>query len=337
MSSPVLPSPAADLGASPISELTPEQLNTAHAALDGAVQQLIQPTVHHVPRSSPDEDPSVREVDTEHDALVAELHAQHARHVRQLRAQHAADVRRHDGPRQTRHMGQILKAEDALRTRLAQLEREAAARRATITRLPSMVEQLVDAVANTQGGGGAAAGPHRSPIGLAAAELVHRIERVTRPAPSRRGEYRRLDRPRPVKPRPKPTADALTASLRHWAAQAGHWRTQQPEQLLDAARTAERWAAAGWEILDPTRITPIPGMCPRCRRRTVHVVDDLGEQVERAVLNLARDEGTVRCTAPCPEAWGPDRLRWLGELLAEQDAEAAAEVGEAQDVYEEAG
>ncbi|MGL5910024.1 MAG: DUF7340 domain-containing protein, partial [Phycicoccus sp.] len=119
----------------------------------------------------------------------------------------------------------------------------------------------------------------------------------------------------------RPSHD-LSVRLRSWAGLAGHWQTEAPERLLWAASAAVRWLTAAQALLDPGRVTPVVGACPACRRRTVHVVDDLGERVERPVLQLHRDAGIATCTAPCTEQWGPDRLRWLGELLTQQDVEA---------------
>lgn len=264
---------------STISEYDPAQLTAAQTALDDAVRQLTQPTVHHIHRDSAEDDPGVREVDDAHRARTGEL-----------RAEHAAALRRRDRAGMRRVLA-----------RLIAHEQQAQARRATLARLPSMLEQLDDAVHSTQGGGGAAAGPHRSPIGLAAAELLHAIDRACAGCPG----------------------TTRTERLRYWAGLSGTWRVSDPDRLLLYALDAQRWVEQGWAILDPSRVTPIPGMCPSCRRRTVRTPDDLGEQVERPVLNLTRDEGTVHCTAPCRASWPPDRLRWLGELLREQDAEQA--------------
>jgi hypothetical protein len=279
------------------------------------VRELTQPTVHHIDRSRAEDDPDVRATIAEQAAADQALELRYAARSDTFRAQHAAARTARHAAGARRALERLRDNEQGRAQHAARAAARAAARRATITRLPSMLEQLQDAVHSTQGGGGASAGPHRSPIGLAAAELLHSIDRACSGCPGA----------------------TLTDRLRYWAGLSGVWRTQAPQWLLLRSLDAQQWVTQGWEILDPSRVTPIPGMCPRCRRRTVRAPDDLGEWVERPVLNLARDEGTVHCTAPCREAWGPDRLRWLGELLAEQDVEAAraAELGPSE--LQEAG
>lgn len=256
----------------------PATLGAAQLRLDVAIAQLIQPSTEHIDRSAAAVDPGVRDVDTEH--------AQHSRDLRRQHARHLA-AHRHAQAR-------------AVLARLIAHEHRARARRTTQADLPSLLEQLHDAVQSTQGGGGASVGPHRSPIGLAAAELIAAIQRTVRA----RG------------------TDDLAAALRAWVAQTPHWRTTCPDHLLAMAPVAEAWVTSARTLLNPSRRWTHPGACPNCGQATAHVPSDTGEIVRRPALELDRGTATARCLG-CGTTWGPERLSLLAAVLEEQAREQA--------------
>lgn len=263
-------------------------LAAARAALDAAVQQLTQPTRVPIDRDSAAH-PDVAEVE-------AEAQRRHADADRRLRAQHANALHRRDSAGMRRALARIIALERQRRD-------QATARAADRGWTPSLLEQLRDAVQSTSGGGGASAGPHRSPIGLAAAELLTHIQRTTR----------------------APADVDLAAHLHGWARDAGHWQTDDPDRLLVNATLAQQWAASAHNLLNPQRPLTLAEPCPECGRAIAHVRDDTGEIVRRAALELDRDTGTARCTAAgCGATWPPERIQLLAAVLEEQ-ARARAE------------
>lgn len=256
---------------------TPD-LPAARLALDTAVQQLIQPGRIPIDRDTTDH-PDVAEVEAEHQAAD-----------RRARDAHAAAVRRHDGPAKTRAMRRILL-----------LEQQRQARTADRGWTPPLLDQLIDAVESSSGGGTVpAAGVHRAPIGLAAAELLAHIQRTTRAR----------------------TVADLGEHLRAWARDAGHWQTDDPARLLVNAALAQQWAADAHNLLNPQRPLTLAEPCPHCQRSIVHVRDDTGEVVRRAALQIDRNDGSARCIGPgCGAVWTTEHLPLLASVLEEQARE----------------
>lgn len=237
------------------------------------LHELLNPRVQIVQRDD-------QGAEQDHQQQLADLRARHAAH---LRARHAAQAAR-------------------VLARLMDTERrwaaDADARTTARGELPSRLDQLAEAVHSSQGGGGAAAGPHRIPITLAAAELLTHIE----------DEVGHRGRPR----------TQLAAAVWAWA------RTAQPDT---AAHLAADWLVEARAILEPERPIPIDGACPQCGVRTVHV-DDSGEQVRRPALQVDRVSGEVTCIAArCGATWGPELHAHLGQVLEQQAAEQAHAVG----------
>jgi hypothetical protein len=165
------------------------------------------------------------------------------------------------------------------------------------TQLPSLLDQLLDAVHPSQGGGGAGAGPHRAPADLSAAELVAQIRRAVGARPEQ----------------------DLAMRLRSWASLANHWRGTDPVRLTWAADSAEYWVSAAQGVLDPPRPLDLVAACPECESRIVYVNDDSGELVRRPALQVDRITGTARCLARgCSATWGPERLAFLAAVLEQQ-------------------
>lgn len=260
-----------------VAPCTLEELGAAQARLTEAIRSLLQPTTAPVGRD-----------DVEPDAC--DLEARDRARSASLRAQHAAALARGDAAGMRRALARLIEHEQRAQDR-------AQALRATQGRLPSLLEQLQDAVQSTQGGGGASAGPHRAPIGLAAAELLAGIRRTVQGRP---------DQP-------------LSGRVRSWAAMAGHWRTRDPQRLLWAAEDAEGWVAQGRAIVDPPRPLHLAAACPECGIRTVYVHDS-GEDVRRLALQIDRSTGVAYCQA-CAAAWAPEHLPLLAAVLEQQAGE----------------
>lgn len=256
-------------------------LAAARHALDAAVQQLVQPARVLIERDG-----------AEHPD-VAEVEADFAAADRYAREQHARARARRDAAGMRRALA-----------RLIDLAEQRKARTADRGWTPPLLDQLRDAVESTSGGGGAAAGPHRSPIGLAAAELLAHIERTTR----------------------CPRGADLAAHLRLWVQDAGHWQTDDLDRLVVTASLAASWAVDAHNLLNPSRRLTAVGSCPECGRSTAHVRDDTGEVVRRPALELDPEVGSARCIAPgCGATWPPERIQLLAAVLEEQAQEQAAQ------------
>ena len=264
----------------------PVDVDAAHLALDAAVAQLVQPSTERLDRADGQLDEHVAAQRAQDRAVERELEARHAKH---LRARHAAQARR------------VLEQLSDHRRRVEE-RRGSDAVTATTGAVPSLLDQLRDAVQSSSSTGGAAsAGAHRSPIGLAAAELLAHIEREVGRGPIRQ-------------------------RVRLWAEQVRTWADEQPEVLAHAAQLAEQWVATGRGILNPQRRLVAKGACPQCGRTTVHQPDDTGEVVRRPALELHVGSGTAsaRCIAPgCGAHWPAGMLQHLARVLEEQAQERA--------------
>jgi hypothetical protein len=268
-------------------QLQPD-LDAARLSLEVAVQQLIQPATEHIDR---DPDPDLAAEDRDRDLW---LQGEHARALR--RRDHAAARRALQ--RLTDH-----------RRRAADQETHRA-RTARQTELPSLLDQLQAAVeSSTSLGGPSGSGPTRSPIGLAAAELLADIAHAVR--------WGQL-----AHPDGKELAPTLAEQLREWVARSGYWRTHAAAYLAIAAQRAEQWVAKARAILTPPRTFGLVGECPACHRRTAHVRDDAGEWVRKDAVQVDYATETARCVGyGCGAVWPPEMLAWLGATMrAEEQA-----------------
>lgn len=239
-------------------------------SLAAVIHELCNPRVDILDRAGAD------------DPDVAQLAADHRAAMDRLRVQHAELMRR---PRQAAQARRVL-------ARLIDLERRwqagEEARRTARGEQPSLLDQLCDAVESSQGGGRRSTSQHRSPIGLAAAELLTDIERTAGRGPR----------------------DQLARRVWTWAAGRG----TDP----DAIELAATWVASARDVLNPSRPLDLVAACPVCGARTAHV-DDAGEMVRRAALQLDRVSGWARCIAPrCGAEWPPSRLALLAAVLEQQ-------------------
>lgn len=243
----------------------------AHLRLTVAIDQLVQPGRQQLHRADPIAD-----------TLAAAQHADERQADHELTARHAHYLKAGYAAQATRTMTQLLDHRRRVTAR-----REAVELTSTAAELPSLLKQLRDAVAtstNTGDGGNSKTASHRQAIGLAAAELLHGIERTIG-----RGD---------------PTERA-----RAWAA--------GDHTDADAAATlAESWVEQGRGILDPPRRWSHPGACPACGCSVAHAQDDTGEVVRRPALELDRAKGTVRCLR-CSTRWTTEaQLRALERAIS---------------------
>lgn len=250
----------------------------ARLRLDTAVAALTQPTVEKLDRDDPRSDSRAAQLalaDRRQAALDEEYEQRLVtKHADLLNRKHAA---------QARHVLAALIAH-----RLARIDRQLQ-QRTVRAEIPSLLDQVRDAVQSSSGGGGSGSvGPNRSPIGLGAAELLHAIARATA-AP--RGSY-------------------LPAWVQAWAT--------TPDDVDAAADSAEQWIEQAQAILTPPKRWTHPGACPACGKTTAYVADESGQQVRRPALELNRADATARCLR-CGASWkGEGQLRSLARVLEDE-------------------
>ena len=238
---------------------------TAALALQAAKDQLTRPEHVHLDRADPDRDDLAAQQLVQDRATDLELRCRHTAHL--TAGRHA----------------QATRTLTRLRDHRARLS---AATSATAT-TPSLLSQLRDAVTSTQGAGNAARGARRAPIGLAAAELLHTVQRAIR----------------------SDGAD-LAADVRAWA----------PADITAAATLAGAWVEQARVLLHPPRRWTHPGACPDCGHTTASVLDDTGQHVRRPALELDTVTGRARCLC-CPARWTTiPQLRQLARVLEQQQA-----------------
>lgn len=243
--------------------------------------------------------PGVRDLPREVDAgELADQLRHHASEVARLRMAHADLLRR----------GLAAQARKAL-ARMIDHERRRQQLDHAITRttapVPSLLDQVVDAIESSSGTGGRTRShAHRSPIGLAAAALIGDIEATV-------GQV--------VGHGPR----ALLAR-RCWA-----WVTATREAPGTAATLAD-WVARARQVVEPSRPVDLAAPCPACGESVSWLPDDSGQVVRRAALQVDRGTGWARCTArpggrPCGATWSPGVLVHLATVL---ESERVARLGE---------
>lgn len=248
--------------------------------LEVAVQQLLTPVVEQLDRSRAAADPAVAEVNEQ----AARSH--HER-MTQLRIQHAEARARGDETGMHHAAIRMLDADSDYQSK--RLRRTCG--RAIV---PSLLTRLQAAVESTQGAGNRAAGVHRSPIGLDAAELLGHIERTVA----------------------RVEGDLLGSRIRQWAADVQH---APGDDLHDAAVRATRWVDDARTILDPDRTAEVQGECPICHERYVWVDDGAGSRIRKAAVQISYASRSARClNHRCDGRWSFDYLPHLAAVV-EQD------------------
>lgn len=299
----------------------PALLDAAQLQLRTAVEQLLTAEHHHLNRG--DADPAL----DDHDRLeIARLDIVALGDAIRARAAAAAT------PPQRTRVRALLARIDRTRARQHRLAAAIDARRRGTGIVPPLLDRLVDAVAASSNRGGAPSmGATRNLIGLQAADIVADIDTTTRwglladPHPARAATVART---------PVPLADGTTgqhvrpvrdlpAQLRRWAARASWWRVVAPRYLLDVAELAQWWTEQARAILDATTPLSLAGACPACGH-TLATIDEAGQPVTRAVLQLDRVLGVATCQA-CHTSWRYEHLEHLALVLEQQRAEQRAQ------------
>lgn len=255
----------------------------ARLRLDAAVRELTEPTIEKLDRDDPlvDSRAAQQTRDVRRQAAIDDEYEQ------RLVARHAALLSRKHHP-QARH---VLAALIAHRQQRNDLDQQRAAHEAEV---PSLLDQVREAVESSSGGGTSSAGPNRSPIGLGAAELLHTIERYTAA-------------PRDI---------YLPAHVQAWAAARGG--VPGVDDVTPAAQHAEQWVEQARAILTPPKRWTHPGACPACGKTTAYVADETGQQVRRPALELNRADASARCLR-CGATWkGEGQLRSLARVLEDE-------------------
>lgn len=277
-----------------------DQLLAATLQLGVAVDQLVKPSTERLDRARPENDPDTQ-ADLAHDA--AQLEEQRRRDstiLVRLYQRHADASRRRDKAAKRRIMDELLRHGDRVRRDQLERERQAAARAATTAELPSLLDQLRDAVESRKGAGDRATSVHRSAIGFAAAELLAKIERTV--------GYR-------------PGHD-LAADVRDWADNLT--ADNNPTMLPEAALAAEQWVAEARGILNPDTTFGVDAPCPTCGNRWAWLPDDTGQRVRKDALQVNTRERVARCLAPgCTGHWREPMWKLLIAQL-NQDREQRA-------------
>jgi hypothetical protein len=226
---------------------------------------------------------------------LAQQAAHHSAQVAQLRHQHADLLRRRMGPQARRVLARMLDHE----RRRVRAERALAVATAGV---PSLLDQVIDAIESSSGTGGRTRShAHRSPIGLAAAQLVGDIEAVVGHGPREQ------------------------LARRAWGWAVRHSATPRARAHLGD------WLSRARQVVEPARPVDLAAPCPACGESVSWAADDTGQVVRRAALQIDRTTGTARCTArphgrPCGATWSSGALTFLANLLEAQAAQLAREV-----------
>ncbi|MGD9530508.1 MAG: hypothetical protein AB7I24_05550 [Candidatus Nanopelagicales bacterium] len=259
---------------------TPD-LSQLQLRIDVAIAQLIQPGTATIERDRLDESPAARELLADEAAEIADLRRRHNAHQK---------ARRH--AQASRTLAALIAAQ-----RRAQAQHEA--RTARRSPLPSLLDQLLDAIpgsSNTDHGS-ASTGAHRAALALTVLDLIASMQRAA-------GNHDHTH---------------LARDLRTWAARSAEWRVTNPTYLQHAATWAEQWVTTGRTLLDPPKRWSVAAACPHCGQHTAHVRDDSSEVVRRPALELDRTTGEARClTHGCGARWAPEQLLFLARLLEQQ-------------------
>jgi uncharacterized protein with PIN domain len=182
--------------------------------------------------------------------------------------------------------------------------------------LPSLLDQLVEAVESSSSRGGAARSRQSAPASLDVLGLLDSIDRWVASGLRYAGYRGRLDHGRLM-------------LVKQWASHAGRWRTTDQSYLYASVGEARRWVTRAENILtpDPQTIETRARPCPHCGKRTAMVhSEDLGEQVQRPSLYLDKLKMVVFCRC-CHTQW-PSQLwgllrQMLDDHLATEGARSA--------------
>lgn len=170
-----------------------------------------------------------------------------------LRDRHAAALARRDRAGQRRTMSLIIKRETEYRAAQA-------ARRATDSVVPCLLDQVIDLIQSAGGANSTAATTPRSPMHAGAVDLVEDIRDALGA---------------PHVPDLQERAHVLRARLIAW----------RPGDPTAATETAQRWAITARDLVAPPLTAEVNGACPLCGTTYV-AVDNGDERVLRGALQV---------------------------------------------------
>jgi hypothetical protein len=185
--------------------------------------------------------------------------------------------------------------------------------RAIGAELPSLLDQLEDAVESSNSHGSKASSVYKAPAHLDVVALLTDIDRTIAIGLRSVGYRGRLDLPRAQK-------------IKVWASHAGEWRAVRPDYLHESVGVVRRWVIRGRNILvpDPQTIETRAQPCPQCKSRTAMVWnEDLGERVQRPSLYLDTSTLIVVCRC-CGEQWPASMHAFLRRLLEDRPSTETA-------------
>lgn len=180
--------------------------------------------------------------------------------------------------------------------------------RAAGAELPSLLDQLEDAVESSSSRGGKASSIYKSPAHLDVVALLTDIDRYV---------LRGLRRSRH-----HPWLNGRAELLRAWSSHARRW---SEDDLRESVGQVRRWVTRAENILtpDPQTIETQAQPCPQCKRRTAMVwSDEIGEHLQRPSLYLDMAILTVVCRC-CGECWPSPMFGFLSRLLEENRSASA--------------
>lgn len=246
--------------------------------LTAAVAALCDPTTVRVDR--------LATTDTDRDAVRA-TNAEAAANHRDQIAFYRRDLARYQAQRND---AMVQRVQELIDHREARHAEAIEARRVIETSLPSLLDQVLDAVeSSTSTGGAPSVGASRSPIGLAASALIHEIERTV-------GWQR-----------DQPLADVVRA----WA-------------YSEAVDLIEQWAVTARGIVEPSRTAEARAACPVCGNRWVWAIED-GERVRRAAISINLSAGIAVCLVQaCGTTWDRAHFPLLAAALMQDVDERKA-------------
>ena len=177
-------------------------------------------------------------------------------------------------------------------------------RSGVVVLVPSLLDQLEQALESTSSRGGVAGNVYKSPAALDVLALLAEIDLVTSVGLRQSGYRDRLDQRRSWR-------------IRAWTAYAPQWSVHARDYLAAAIADARHWVARGDAILtpDPQTVETRAQPCPACGHRTAMVwSEDHQERVQRSALYLDKAAMTVYCRR-CPAQWGSSLWPLLCKIL----------------------
>jgi hypothetical protein len=164
--------------------------------------------------------------------------------------------------------------------------------------LPPRYTQLHQAIATTRAGLHSNSFESRTPVGLAALELLHQIDSEV------------------TKIHPPPGKWPGWTLYRLHAIPQRKWRPQDTNNIHQHAATLENYTQRIDNLFDPPTLIPLSKPCPTCGNTTIWKTLN-GELIRQSALQLTTEQ--CRCQH-CGTTWTKDQYGVLGRLLNSQES-----------------